>query len=97
LHQKIFRYSAIHRGLGVHCARIGYGGGRTLQPHRITFGVGASYITDPIRHAGEEFVRVLGSVYRHLGGEQGLLTAHAYTNSSPTIVAGLVGADTPPW
>ncbi len=101
--------STIHRGPGVHYALIGSTGEHTLQPYQITFDAGAGYVTDPIRHPGEEFVYVLfGQVYLHLGDDQHLLTPntfarfdsgipHAFSNASTTNIAALIGAGTPPW
>lgn len=101
--------STIHRGPGVHYALIGASGEHALQPYQITFNAGAGYVTDPIRHPGEEFVYVLfGEVHLHLGGEQQLVTQgsfarfdsgipHAFSNASTTNVAALIGAGTPPW
>jgi transcriptional regulator with XRE-family HTH domain len=101
--------STIHRGPGVHYALIGSSGDHTLQPYQITFDAGAGYLTDPIRHPGEEFVYVLfGEVNLHLGQQRHLLTAgtfarfdsaipHAFANASTTNVAALIGAGTPPW
>jgi transcriptional regulator with XRE-family HTH domain len=101
--------ASIRRGHGVHYTLVGAHGEHTLQPYRIMFDAGAGYADDPIAHPGEEFVYVLfGEVHLHLGNERHLLSAgccarfdsgvpHAFSNASPSDVAGLIGAGTPPW
>lgn len=102
-------HGSIARGRGVHYALLGDSRGHTLQPYRITFGPGAGYAGDPIRHPGEEFTYVVfGGVVLHLGDDEHLLTdgmavrfdsnlPHAFTNANAHSVAVIIGAGTPPW
>ena len=101
--------TAIRRGKGVLYQLLGTGSGHLLQPYVLSFLPGGGYGSDPMGHPGEEFAYVvIGEVELLLGEAVHPLrqgdavrfrteTPHSFKNSSPTGIAVVVGAATPPW
>jgi transcriptional regulator with XRE-family HTH domain len=102
-------HTAVRRGKGVLYQLLGTGTGHLLQPYVLTFLPGGGYGSDQLGHTGEEFAYVvIGEVELLLGDVAHTLrqgdairfrteTPHSFRNASPTGIAIVVGAATPPW
>jgi mannose-6-phosphate isomerase-like protein (cupin superfamily) len=101
--------TAVRRGKGVLYQLLGTGSSHLIQPYVLSFLPGGGYSSDRLGHPGEEFAYVIiGEVELFLADEIYKLrqgdairfrteAPHSFRNSSPTGMALVIGAATPPW